>query len=140
MAFIDWSKEFETGIETIDFQHRKLFNLINNLEEAVTNQGLDGAKLVIEFTLDQLAEYTVYHFEQEERMMAEANYPDLENHKKMHQRLAARVVELKKKIEANQPGIEKELLSFLSDWIKEHILHKDIDYVPKMRAAGVGHV
>ena len=34
MAFINWSEEFTTGIESIDDQHRHLVDLVNKFEEA----------------------------------------------------------------------------------------------------------
>ena len=57
MAIIQWSKEFLTGIETIDNQHRHLVELVNKFEEA-SRRGR-GSRIMSEI-LNDLVGYTQF--------------------------------------------------------------------------------
>ncbi len=126
MATFEWKKEYETGIMMIDFQHQKLVSLINDFSEALEQGHL---QLVVDFTLDQLCDYTVFHFETEERLMKDANYPGYDNHKKMHEALKNKVLFYKEKIQAGDHALVGDVLNFLKGWLTEHIQEKDMDYV-----------
>lgn len=126
MATFEWKKEYETGIMMIDFQHQKLVSLINDFSEAVEQGHL---QLVVDFSLDQLCDYTVFHFDTEERLMKEAHYPDFEAHKKMHEALKKKVLFFKEKVQAGDLSIVGDVLEFLKTWLTEHIQEKDMDYV-----------
>ena len=56
-AFV-WSQIFETGIAEVDAQHRRLVELVNDLGEEIDR----GDSRKLDFVLQELAQYTVYHF------------------------------------------------------------------------------
>jgi hemerythrin-like metal-binding protein len=58
-----WNNSFNTGIESIDAQHRQLVKLINLLASHMVQQS-DSQTLDSIFT--KLTEYAVYHFRTEE--------------------------------------------------------------------------
>ena len=58
-----WDDNFDTGLPSIDAQHRKLVELLNKLASHVAFRS-DPAQLGAVF--DELSDYTVYHFETEE--------------------------------------------------------------------------
>lgn len=70
--FTSWESEYNTGNLVIDYQNRRLLQLINDLEEISLNVELNPALLDIVF--DELAEYTNYHFKTEEKIMEQVNY------------------------------------------------------------------
>ena len=82
-----------TGNEMIDGQHRELIEKINNLLDSCETS---KDKLVAVKTLDYLADYTEFHFGEEEKLQESINYPGVNEHKKEHDKL----VEKKRKIEA----------------------------------------
>jgi len=78
---IPWDKRYQLGIEMIDTQHKKLFDLVNRLYD------LEDSKNVKEELRVILYEFNMYmqiHFEDEEEYMASIDYPDLQEHKKLH--------------------------------------------------------
>ena len=85
------------GNQSIDDQHRYLICLINTSEMAIkTGDYKDTLRLIIE----QLVEYTRYHFETEERIQEKIQYPDFEKHKREHQELIASLAKTSNKISA----------------------------------------
>lgn len=44
-----------------------------------------GDRMLLGSIIDELVDYTVSHFRTEEEMMKRTGYPDLENHKQIHQ-------------------------------------------------------
>ncbi len=60
---ITWSDSFSTGIELVDTQHKKLFELLNNVADGY-NQG-DANEAIIDNALNQLIAYADKHFTEE---------------------------------------------------------------------------
>ena len=59
MVYTKWKQEFSTNIESIDNQHKKLFDLLNEFYENISkksNNDLIGA------VLREMKEYTANHF------------------------------------------------------------------------------
>jgi hemerythrin-like metal-binding protein len=75
-------------------------------------------------------EYTYVHFTNEEIMLTNHNYPELEIHKREHVRLVSQVVELKQKYEAGELMITLSVMDFLKDWLANHIMGFDQKYSP----------
>jgi hemerythrin len=125
---VQWSDEYSVGVDSLDTDHKLLISMINQLEIAV---GDTEPKARICSVLDALVDYTVYHFEREERMMEQAGYPDTEAHARSHQTLAAQVREIRERFNRNSQSIHgRELLAFLNNWLRAHIVGRDLRYAP----------
>lgn len=85
MSLIDWSDKFSVNVREIDEQHRKLINLINTLHGAMKAGKSVG---VIAEVLQELAEYTDYHFSTEGGYMTMHGYPAYHQHKAKHGKFA----------------------------------------------------
>jgi hemerythrin len=104
-----------------------LFDLVNRLQTAMaTGQG----KKAIDPTLSELIEYTVHHFAAEERLMAAAQYPGLDQHKEQHRALTEKVLAFKSEYDAGRAALTIQVLQFLRDWLQTHILQSDRAYGP----------
>jgi hemerythrin len=68
MALFDWKEDYSVGVASIDDQHKRLIAWINRLHEAMT---AGAAGNVMEQTLADLIDYTVYHFATEEKLFAQ---------------------------------------------------------------------
>ncbi|QJB56308.1 bacteriohemerythrin [Pseudodesulfovibrio sp. zrk46] len=117
MAFIDWSSKNRVGITEVDNQHKKLFDLLNSLHQATVNGEEQSALGRI---LDELVDYTVYHFETEEKLFLEYGYPGYEDHKEVHDDLTRQAVELQEEFREGSVTISFDLLDFLNDWLVTH--------------------
>lgn len=132
MSLIEWSPRLSLGIDEIDHQHRKLIELINDLDRAM-EQG--QGKAVIGRTLDGLVAYTQFHFSAEEKLMDRCSYPGSERHKGEHVAFVRKLIDFKTGYAAGQLGLSIAVMSFLSTWLTEHIQGTDRQYVPHMTSA-----
>jgi hemerythrin len=133
MPIIAWNDTYRTGIDIVDAQHRKLFDAINGLHDAMASG--KGRAHVAE-TLSFLADYTMKHFADEERLMTTHGYPGYAEHKKIHDRLVAQVNALVAQL-ASGAAPTLEVSDFLSDWLKHHIDEVDRGYIPFFKSVGV---
>jgi hemerythrin len=124
MAYIQWSKELDTGINVIDNQHRRIVEYINELDAANRTGNLAETNHV----LDELVDYTVTHFAFEEDLQESAGYPFLKAHRRVHEIFTKRVVQFQERAKAGE-NVAPELLSMLKVWLINHIKGDDNDYV-----------
>ena len=109
----------------MDLQHRKLVDLLNQLEMAMRN---GKGKEVIGAVLAELIQYTQTHFSSEERLMTANRFPDLALHKIEHTKLTQRVIKFKADYESGKVALTIPILSFLEDWLVNHIQGLDKVY------------
>jgi len=119
-----WNKNFETGLEIIDEQHKKLLSLLNELAGTLTHNN----QLEINRVFDELAEYANFHFETEEAIWVEYFDDDswLSSHQLTHASFLPKVIELKEE-NTNKPLIEivECIVKFLIRWLAFHIIDTD---------------
>jgi hemerythrin len=116
-----------TGEDTVDYQHKVLIGLINDLIRA--NKFSENVELIVEITIDELIKYTIHHFNDEELIMKKRGYVSLAHHQEQHKDFANKVVDYKNR-HSNGEKINNELLKFLTTWLIRHIKHED--QLPKL--------
>ncbi|NMG76607.1 bacteriohemerythrin [Aromatoleum diolicum] len=116
-----WNGALATGYPEIDEQHRKLIDIANRLNEAMQR---GEARAGIGAVLEELIRYTTFHFEFEENLMKKAGYPDLFKHQQEHKKLVNDVLARKARFDSGA-ALSSELLSFLRDWLVNHIMKTD---------------
>lgn len=127
VTIIEWNEGMSVGVEDLDNDHQVLIDLINQLAAAENRQD----RINLEAVLDELVDYTVFHFEKEEQYMEGADYPALASHKRTHAVLTEQVLAIRRRVvEGRQSGLGDEVLDFLSRWLREHILQADALYRP----------
>ncbi|MBI5886129.1 MAG: hemerythrin family protein [Deltaproteobacteria bacterium] len=134
MPLFNWSDKYSVGVYMFDTQHKRLVDLINDLHDAM--RAAKGRE-VLGDTLKGLLDYTRMHFADEERQMTTFSYPDYSAHKVEHERLVAKVVELKGKHDAGDNTITIETMNFLKDWLINHILVTDKKYGQFFKDRGI---
>jgi len=125
MPLFPWSDDLSVKVTLIDDQHKKLIALINTLHDAMR---AGEGKQVLEKTLKELADYTVYHFQTEEKYMQQFHYPTYLQHKAQHDAFVKKVADFQKEYEAGHLGISLDLMKFLRDWVENHIKSTDKNY------------
>lgn len=133
-----WNENFNTGVEKIDEQHRRLVELLNLLASHVFDRG-ELPKLNDIF--DELAAYTVYHFQTEELIWHQYLQDDLleKKHQEVHQNFISKISELKAKaINTQSDKVIEEILSFLTRWLASHILETDRNMAMVVKAMQSG--
>lgn len=132
--YIRWIKDYEIGIHVIDYQHKKLVNLINDLHEA--NQRVDFKDDLLGVILDELVDYACYHFATEEKYMDKVSYSNFEHHHKQHEAFTQKINLFKERFYLGKEKIDAELLEFLKGWLINHILKEDIQITHYVNTGG----
>lgn len=124
---IGWKDNYNFGDDTLDEQHKNLFDLARMMlaaEDATAVTGLAA----------QLYKHTRVHFEYEEQLMREHNYPGLESHIESHNQLLGRLNTLSLGIGAGQ--LDKEgVKKLMTDWALFHIPLEDARFATYMKSA-----
>ncbi len=82
---------------------------------------------VVRPLLDQLVQYTINHFQTEEKFLAAHQYPDFAQHKALHDKMRQQTIALR-----DNAGLVtgRDLLVFLKQWWCSHIQEQDRKYEP----------
>jgi len=122
MALYVWDDSLSVGNAQIDKDHKRLIDLVAQLNEAMrSGQG----RTVVGAILDDLVSYTEDHFRTEENYMREINYPDFPVHQAEHERLVKEVKDLQTRFQSGSITITVSVSNFLADWLRNHILVQD---------------
>lgn len=130
MLFV-WDDDYKTGIAEIDQDHKGLVDLINDLYEAMQD-GSGGALLLPIFSA--LKHYTETHFDKEERYMTASDAPGQESHFQEHKLMITRLADLESRHRNGEAAISLQTLTFLRDWLKNHICLVDRAMVSQIKA------
>lgn len=122
---IEWKETYNTGVEIIDSQHKKLIEIINNLYAAVKK---GENKFIVSGLLDHLVDYTIRHFASEEELFENSNYPKIDSLKKNHLFFTSKIMESKADQKSGSIILSLKTIDFLKDLIIQHILETDKEY------------
>jgi hemerythrin-like metal-binding protein len=127
-SYITWKNDYSVGDSTLDAQHRQIIELLNELHIAM-QRGVEHQ--TIRPFLDQLVQYTVSHFQTEEKLLLAHQYPDFAAHKVLHEKMQRRTIGLR-----DNAGLVtgRDLLVFLKEWWCGHIQEQDKKYEPYLSA------
>ena len=124
-AYVRWSEDFATGIETIDGQHRWLFTTTADFGRAL-DEGRGASTYGL--LLQMLEAYTLAHFRHEERCMEERRCPAAARNREAHRRFR-RVLE-RFAARYRRVGFRahdaRRLVRLLESWLAHHICRIDI--------------
>ncbi len=133
MTAIAWDEKLSVGSSVIDAQHRKLLELIAQLEDIIRNKGAGNQT---ESVLKELERYTAIHLHYEEELLLRKGYPDLEAHRVLHDFMRSQVGRIRKQATGGEPDAT-DLLGFLMLWLKGHIEGEDQRYAEFLKTSGV---
>ncbi|MEN6460674.1 MAG: bacteriohemerythrin [Syntrophomonas sp.] len=123
---ITWREEFSIGVKDIDDQHKQLFDIANRAYELLKDEMRDDKYDGIIAIIEELKEYTVYHFNFEQGYMAKIGYKKLLSHKVLHDDFIEKINNVNmNKIDEDQGQYLLDILEFVVKWIEGHILGQD---------------
>ena len=125
-----WKKEFELEIKSIDDQHKKLLEIGNRINDLLVNheEGDDNYDQIYD-VIQELKDYTVYHFNTEEALFLKYKYPEYNQHKKEHDNFIEYIGSVNLlEIDDNQQQFLKTLLGKIVQWVFNHIITTDFMY------------
>lgn len=121
MYAIRWNETYSVGNSMIDSQHQELFRLLEKLLGFYTED--------IPGVLQELEEYTHYHFDFEESVLENIGFPDLPDHKAEHVRFKEKLRSLQVELDEGTLSI-RMVFTMLSEWLLNHILIVDKRMTP----------
>ena len=133
-VFILWSEKYNTGIKEIDEQHKKLVALLNFLYESFVDRTSNDA---IKKIIDELRNYTEYHFSVEEKYFEDFHYTESTEHIKEHQYFVNQIKEFEQDLKLGKISLSYKLMNFLRSWLIEHINGTDRKYISLFKEKGL---
>ena len=125
--FVQWTSKLDLHIPMVDQQHRKLCDYINELHTAM-KKNRTGQEL--QAIIKKLRDYTAMHFRDEEGIFAASDYPSSTEHKAIHRKFVEKLDEFESQLENGTATVSMDLLTFLKDWLIQHIAKTDPTYLP----------
>ena len=121
---ITWNSSLETGHRQIDLQHQELIELINEAEAGLV-AGRDPE--VLQDIMPRLLAYVLFHFATEDALMTHSgvNTAHATAHQQAHKEFTDRVNAMKSGVDAGETGLLAPLVSYLQNWLVEHIMKTD---------------
>ncbi|SKA09590.1 hemerythrin [Trichlorobacter thiogenes] len=134
MGLISCNKILTVGVQRFDDDHHQLVAIINQLHRAFKSGKGDQS---VKHALKQLDEYTNYHFQAEEMLLKQHDYPHLEEHQQAHQHILSRFAHLQAEFHDSPAAMQQNLMQFLLDWLISHTKNVDQQYGPFLNSKGV---
>lgn len=124
MSEIVWDSSLSVGVDLIDEQHKMLIEKLKDLSDDF-NQGHEQNRILK--TLGFMIDYTDFHFTAEEKVMAENDYPGLEDQLQQHAEFKTTLDNILLDLKEDGPTDElaKSINVFLLNWLVNHIKGTD---------------
>lgn len=122
----EFKEEFKTGIDQIDQEHKRLFEIADQIYELKNKEFVHDKYDEIRSILEELRDYTDTHFAHEEAYMESIGYNNMFMQKVQHDALRRQMAEWDlDSIDEHQEETIDEILSIVTDWLVDHILTYD---------------
>ena len=135
MSLMEWTERMSVGVAQFDDEHKKLIVLINDLFDAVQ---AGRGRQALGSILDDLVSYTKTHFAHEEHHLKKTGFPGFDAHKREHDALTKQVIDIQRKYQTGATAmLSMEVMSFLKNWLVNHIQGTDTLYTAHLNEKGV---
>lgn len=128
--------EYFTGIESIDREHSRLFELAQETQDLLTDELVYDKTEKLNSLISELIDYTKTHFAHEETFMRSIHYAEIDSHMVLHRKFEDNLMQFDPDCLEdvdNQNEIVEKLLGFLITWLIDHIQRMDMEYVKSMK-------
>ena len=138
MESFHWDKHFLTGFEDVDQQHHSLVNMINQFSSLLAEDEIHLEDIDHLFT--ELADYSIYHFQEEEKLMVDSHVDTrhIDKHIQIHKQFLEDVTSIYSTITTNNLSKANALLEYLMHWLAYHILGQDQDMAKQIKSIQSG--
>ncbi len=120
---VHWQDSYCSGQQDIDRDHRELFQLANGLPGLIAKRNREGQSFGNALTT--LRDHVEKHFSDEEKILREHNYTDVQLHSLLHRELLRAFDDLVTRFDEGTASLE-ELVEYITRTvIEEHLLMED---------------
>jgi methyl-accepting chemotaxis protein/hemerythrin len=135
MKICEWNTDYSVNISELDHHHQQLFDILNRLFTLMAEGAEDRPIIRI---IDELLDYTHYHFEEEEKIMLKMGYPDLVAHQRLHQAFIQQMKDFHVEADSGMAiFVATKIANLGLEWLKQHILTVDHKYAEFMKERGL---
>lgn len=125
MAIMTWDSSLDIGVRDMNRDHQAILDAMNAIHDAI-GAGETGQRIIAR--VQRLGEITARHFADEEAFMRRTNFPELQTHCGVHQKLLRDFGDHAARISASGGRVSPEFFSFLRLWLSAHIKCVDRKY------------
>ncbi len=122
---LEWNEKYSVGVKELDDQHKHMFDTINELLDAISNNNTEEH---LGHIIETLVKYKVFHFATEEKYFEEFHYEEAEEHVSKHKEFNEKLTKMKEKYPTFSVDFAFELIDFLEDWLIDHLMVTDQKY------------
>ena len=121
-----WKDEYSIGVDLIDKQHKYLFDIGNNAYKLMSSDFSANKYDDIVIIIQDLRQYTKFHFMAEEEYMIKTNCKEYVIQKLEHDEFINKLDKMNLELVDEDPQkLIEDILAFIFDWLLSHILLKD---------------
>lgn len=128
MDTLQLAEQYVIGHPTLDQHHLRLFEHLQELDEAIDEQSEKAARLV----MDGMLEYSLLHHDEEELLLRQAGYPQkrLHQHQISHRKFTNHVRQFQSRLKSGHDALElaPQLHDYVQFWLHHHILMEDHEF------------
>ena len=128
-----WREQLSVGNDLIDADHKHLIHIINQVEESLQAKSRSG----LTTAFDDLAQYSLFHFDREEKIAVAAEYAQASHLKHSHEALLKQLEQVRAEFEAMGQAWSSEavthLTAFLRSWLIDHVIKEDMLMKPALQ-------
>lgn len=122
----EFTKDYLTGIDSIDQEHARLFEIANELYDLMQDRLITDKYDKIIDLIQELRDYTKTHFKNEEAYMTSINYQHIWSERHQHLMFIKKLDEIDlTQVDDKQQEYVIQLLDFLARWLQGHIKGAD---------------
>lgn len=134
MPKFQWFDAFDVGVAAIDDDHREMMKMLQQIQDAIYEQCLDSCKQLVSDFID----LTRVHFTTEEKILQDADFPQLRNHRVAHGQLLAQAIELEKFVhDASHIDDLKGCIDDLAGFLFHDLIGSDMEFKSYLQECGV---
>lgn len=126
MSILAWSQELSVQIASIDLEHRRLFDLLKKLHDAIV---VGCSRATLNTIVTELLNAAEVHFENEETLMKDHGYPGYASHLAEHEKIAKGVKTLVAALTAGKLVDKPDIALLPAQWLYSHIRSHDKLYM-----------
>ena len=135
MSLFNWNDEYSVNVLAMDNHHKKLFDILNQMHDAMK---AGSGEEVVGKIINELIDYTRYHFGEEEKMMEQINFSGIDSQKRAHKAFVDKMLEYQQEVNEGMAIFTVSKVARTGvEWLKEHILVMDNKYSEPANAAGM---
>jgi len=134
MILVEMGGDLILGVKQIDEHHEKLVNILNRSYSSLMLHNHDKE---LETIIEELRDYTHYHFETERKLMADLGYPEAASHLQAHEQFTGAILEFQERFRKGESLVAMDVLVFLKEWLVDHIQVTDRSFTRFLKEKGM---